>query len=140
MNPAFDTIKLTWPRILTGGTLVIILLAFIVIVSWFVSIQSADASVSRPRGDGKGDRTILRVCYGGKSKKNQLDKQDLEAIATKFNLKKNERPDFEDILRLNHSCKTSPTAEALVCIEGPCFPSHAGMQCNGCVIMVPMRE
>jgi hypothetical protein len=123
---------------LTGGTLLIILLFLVVGVSWFISIQSAKANASRSRADGLRDRTYLRVCYT--IKKNELNRRDLEVIAIKYNLRKNERPDFEDILRLNHGCKPAPGAEALVCSEGPCYPLTARIQCGGCVLLVPLRD
>jgi hypothetical protein len=141
MNEAFDIIKHTWTRSLTGGILLFLALVFVVGMSWVITRPSESEVGPRTRPDNKPARNRLLICYSGsKSLKAELNKSDLERIAKSYNLLKNEKPDFEDILRLNEKCKPSPTAEALVCDQEPCLSASKEMRCAGCVLWVPMRD
>ncbi len=140
MNEALDTIKAAWGRTLAGGIIAALILALVVGIGWTTAHSAPDGG-SHPRTDSKPARNRLRICYAsGNSKSAELNRSDLERVARQYNILKNEKPDFEDILRFNEKCKPSPTAEALVCNQEPCSQPKTDRPCLGCALWVPIRD
>ncbi len=140
MNSALERVKGVWNHTQACGIALVITLVFIVGSSVVISRSGTEGPASHNHLDRNGNRRVLRVCYSpDRGRRQELNRNDLLAIARTYNMLKNERPVFDELLRLNEGCKVSPTAEALKCSQSPCQPGPSSI-CPTCLLLVPLRD
>lgn len=137
MKSTSEIIREVWSKTQPSGMILIVVIVAAVVLSWLMSGSSRDGQPARSRPYVTASRRVLRVCCP--DSKQILYRTDLLQIADAYEIKVNERPSIDEILRLNAGCRTSPQEEALNCHSPGCLPQQGDGSCQTGVFLVPIR-